>query len=319
MLFRDLFSLAVDHHPYATSSPTPEELRRLTIADCRTFHRRFYVPRNVMIVVAGDVAIDDVAKLATKAFAGFSGAEPPVVPFTDPETPAARKLTLVDRPGAASADVFVGALGPARADRSFAAFAVAGEILGGPAGRLAEDLVTKQALAEDAGASVTELAHGPSVIIAHARARAPSAGAALQALLGHLAALSEKVPDADEVEAATRSLGGALAVRLQTSGALAGELARLRTLGLPDDHHEALRKELGEITPPLALKAAGETFHAGHEIIVVSGDAAVLGPVLARFGEVKVVDPTRDFARIRTVPAEQLAPGAPALHQASTR
>jgi predicted Zn-dependent peptidase len=315
MLFRDLFSLPTEHHPYATSSPTPGDLRRITIADCRAFHRRFYVPRNVMIVVAGDAAIDDVGKLAAKAFAGFSGGEPPVVPFTDPETPAARKLTLVDRPGAPSADVFVGALGPARAGRSFAAFAVASEILGGPAGRLADDLVAKQGLAEAAGASVTEFAHAPSVIIAHAHARAPSTGAALQALLGHLASLSEKVPEADEVEAATRSLGGTLAVRLQTSGALAGELARLRTLGLPDDHHEALRKELGEITPALALKAAGEAFRAGHEIIVVSGDAAILGPVLARFGEVKVVDPARDFARIRTIPAEKLAPA----HQASTR
>ena len=62
-----------------------------------------------------------MGKLAGKAFCagGCSRAEPPVVVFTDPETVGARhKITLVDRPGAASADVFVGALGPSAHTKS---------------------------------------------------------------------------------------------------------------------------------------------------------------------------------------------------------
>ena len=40
----------------------------------------------------------------------------------------------------------------------------------------------------------------------------------------------------------------------------------------------------------------------------VAGDAAVIGPMLSHFGEVKVVDPTRDFARERTIPMDANAP-----------
>src|SRR5262249_28681170 len=103
MLHRGLFSLPTSHHPSATSSPTPEDLARITLAECWAFHRRFYVARNVVVVVAGDATSDDVARMAGKAFAGFAGGEPPVVSFTDPEAPGARKVTLVDRPGSAAA------------------------------------------------------------------------------------------------------------------------------------------------------------------------------------------------------------------------
>ena len=310
ILHRDLFSLPAEHHPYASFRATPDEAQKITLADCRAFHRRFYVPRNVFVVVAGDATPDAVRALAGKAFAGFTGGEAPALSFTDPESPERRKITLVNHPGSAASEIFVGALGPARDDRAFASFAVASQILGGAAGRLSADLRDKRGIADAAGTALTELAHGPSVLVAHARTRAASTALALQALLEHAAALSEKAPDPEEVEAAERSLAGGLAVRLQTAGALAGELARIRTLGLPDDAHEALRKELGEITPALALKAA-EAFRAGHEIIVVAGDASVVGPVLARFGEVKVVDPTRGFARVRTLPMDTGAPREP--------
>jgi predicted Zn-dependent peptidase len=287
VLYRDLFSLPSEHHPYATWSPAPDDVQKLTLAECRGFHRRFYVPRNVAVILSGDTAPDMVARVG-KAFAGFTGGEAQVLSFTDPVAPEARKITLVDRPGSAGSDVFVGALGPPPSDRSFAALAVASRLLG--------------------DATVTELAHGPSVLVAHAHAAATGAGDALQGLLDREGALAGKAEGTDAVDTAARSLTGGLAVRLQTSGDVAGEVARLRALGLPDDHDDALRKELGEITPALALRAAGDAFRAGHEIIVVTGDAAVVGPALARFGEVKVVDPTRGFARVRTLPMDASPP-----------
>src|SRR5207245_437312 len=107
-------------------------------------------------------------------------------------------------------------------------FAVAGQILGGPAGRLSADLRRKRTLADLAETTVTELAHGPTVVVAHVRTPAATTGPTLQALLDHAADLARTAPEPDEVEAAERSLAGAFAMRLQTGGAVAGELGRLR-------------------------------------------------------------------------------------------
>jgi zinc protease len=305
VLYRDLFSLPSEHHPYASFGPTVDEVARITVADCRAFHRRYYTARNTFVVVAGDAAPDAARALVQKAFTGFAGGDAPAISFVDPVPPDGRKVTLVDRPKSAQSDVFVGALGPARTDRAFAAFAVENQILGGgAAGRLFADVREKRGLAYAAATQVTELAHGPSVLIAHAGTQTAKTGLALEALLDALGRTTQTAPDLDEVEAAQRFLSDGLAVRLDTIGAVADELVHLHTLGLPDDHDDGYRKELNEITPAVALKAATDHLRVGHEVIVVVGDAAVIGPMLSHFGEVKVVDPTRDFARIRTIPMD---------------
>jgi hypothetical protein len=68
------------------------------------------------------------------------------------------------------------------------------------------------------------------------------------------------------------------------------------------------REELRDVTPALALKAAGDKIRSGREVVVVAGDATVIGPMLSHFGEVKVVDPTKNFERVRTIPKNEAAP-----------
>lgn len=309
MLYRDLFSLPSEHHPYASWSATPDEVKRLTLADCRAFHKRYYVPRNTLVIVAGDTTPEAAQALVAKAFGGFQGGEAPAISFTDPMPPEARKITVVDRPRSSQSEIFVGTLGPPPADRGFAAFAVANQILGGGmAGRLFADVREKQSLAYSTRSTVTDLAHGPSVVVAYAGTQTAKTGLALAALLDNLERLARTAPDLNEVETAQRYLADSFAVKLETLGELADEVARLHLLGLPDDHDERYRKELTEITPPLALKAASDYLRTGREVIVVAGDAAVVGPMLSHYGEVKVVDPTRDFARVRTIPRDPSAP-----------
>jgi predicted Zn-dependent peptidase len=309
MLHRDLFALPSEHHPYASWSPTPSEVLRITASDCRSFHKRFYVPKNTIVIVAGNAAPDTVKALVQKAFGAPGGGEAPQVSFTDPMPQERRKITVVDRPKSSQSEIYVGVLGPPRADPAFAAFAVANQVLGGSvAGRLFADVREKRSLAYSTRSWVTEVAHGPTVVVAYAATQTAKTGLALEGVLENAAAIGERAPDADEVEVAQRFLADAFAVHLETVGAVADELARLHVLGLPDDYDDGYRKELGEITPALALKAASEHFRSGHEAIVVAGDAAVIGPMLAHFGEVKVVDPTRELARIRTIPMDTGAP-----------
>jgi zinc protease len=309
VLHKDLFLMPAEQHPYAAFSATPEELAKITAAECRAFHKRFYTPRNTFVVVAGDTTPEATKQAAEKAFAGYAGGEAPGLAFGDPVASEKRRITLVDRPKSSQSDVYVGVLGPALRDREWAAFMVANQVLGGGmAGRLFADVREKRSLAYAARSNILELAHGRSVMTAYAGTQTAKTGLALQALLDNLERLSRTAPDADEVERASRYLTDVLAVRLETLGEVANELVHLEVMDLPEDHDDALRRELGEVTPALVLKAASDRIHPGREVIVVAGDAAVVGPMLSHFGEVKVLDPTREFARERTIP---MAPDAP--------
>jgi len=303
VLFDELFTLPAEHHPYASYNAKAADLARITVADCHALHKKLFVPKNTFISVVGDITPDEARAAVDKAFTGYRGGEPEGASFTEPMPPESLKITLVDRPKSATSQILVGLLGPERGDKSWTAFTVATAVLGGgAAGKIAGDV-------EGARASMIELGHGPSVLLVEAAVPAAKTGSAIDALLGQLARAGRTAPGADDVEAAQTALWGSFAVRMESAAALADELVHLRVMGLFDDAEEAYRKELSAITPALALGAASEKIRVGHEIVVVAGDAEVIGPALSRFGEVKVLDPQKRFERVRTLPMRE-GPGA---------
>lgn len=309
VLFRDLYSLPTDHHPYANFDVTPDEMQKLTLQDCRAFHKAEYMAKNAFVVVAGDIAPDEAKALADKAFGGMATGEAKPVSFTDPMPPEHLTITLIDRPKSSQSDIYVGLLGPQRSDPEWASFAVANQVLGGGvSGRLFLDIREKQSLAYNTRSSLTELAHGPAPLLAYAGTQTAKTGVALKGLLDNLDQLAKSAPSNDEIATATRYLSDVFAIKLETVGALADELVHLHTLGLPDDYDDGYRKQLREVSADAAGKVAAEHVREGHAVVAVAGDADVIGPMLSHFGEVKVVDPMNNFARKRTIPMNAQAP-----------
>nr|WP_275939161.1 pitrilysin family protein [Polyangium spumosum] len=304
MLHRDLFALPSEHHPYASFDATAEEITRIKPADCREYHRRHFVPKNMIAAITGDVPADEARKVAEKHLGRLSGKTPPPLSFTDPMPVESTKITLVDRPGSTQSELVVGSLGPKESEPTYPGFVLAAEVLGGPVtGRLSADLRDKRGLVSRSFAEIVPFAGGPSAFYVYAKTNDESTGEALAALLDHLRALTKEAPSPAEVETAARFLGGSRAVSTSKPGGRADELCDLGSRDLPD---EALDERIGAIrqaSPEAAAKAFAEHVRPGHAVIVVAGDAAHVGPRLQRFGEVKVVDPTRNFARIRTLPA----------------
>ncbi len=68
-LYFRLFNNAYLYHPYHwTPIGFKEDILNWDIKDIRNFHKTFYQPKNAVIVVAGDVEIDEVFKLAKEKF-----------------------------------------------------------------------------------------------------------------------------------------------------------------------------------------------------------------------------------------------------------
>ncbi|XYH97421.1 M16 family metallopeptidase [Sorangium sp. So ce1128] len=313
VLFRDLYALPTELHPYASFGATASELPKLTAADCRAFHTAWYVPKNTVVVVAGDTTSEAARAAVEKAFADRRGAEPPALSFTDPMPPGSLKITIVDRPKSAESEIFVGVLGPERRDPEWPALAVAGQVLGGPAGRLSRDLLEPRGAARAASAATIDVAEGPAPLVVQAVAPAARTGAVAQAMLEQVEQLATTMPSQEETEAAAGRLSAGLGLGIGTAAGLADEIAGMQVLDLPDDYHDSYRKELRDITPALAGKVAADHVRPARAVVVVAGDAQVIGPMLSRFGDVKVVDPTRDFERKRTIQRAASASPAPAL------
>ncbi|UQA58333.1 M16 family metallopeptidase [Polyangium aurulentum] len=303
VLYDDLFALPSEHHPYASYDARADEIAKIKPADCKDYHRRLFVPKNMLVAATGDVKPEEVAAAAKKSLGARRGGEVPSLSLTDPMPPASLKLTLVDRPGSTQSVVVVGTLGPQREEATHAPFRVAEQLLGGAfTGRLHRDLREARGLSYITHASVDELAGAPSVFYAYGATETKSTGAVLDGLLGHLRKLAEAVPEQEEIDTAANFLVGIRSVRMGRPGASASDIVQLWANRLPDDAPDTLAKAMRDATPEAVTRAFSEHVRVGHAIVVVVGDAARTGPLLQPFGEVKVVDPTRGFTRVRTLP-----------------
>ena len=92
LLIEQLSALAYEQHPYRWPViGWDADLKTLTLDDCREYYRTHYAPNNAVVAVVGDVAAEDVFRLAEKYY-GPIPAQTRSAPDDHPgEAPAGRK------------------------------------------------------------------------------------------------------------------------------------------------------------------------------------------------------------------------------------
>lgn len=309
VLYRELFEVPTAIHPYSRYDALPADLAKLTLADCKAWHRQHMTPKNAVLIAAGDVDIDAFAKAAEAAFGGWKGERPEAPRFSEPQPESDRHVYLVDRPGSGQSQVMVGRLGPVRQTPDWPSLAVLNQVLGGGvAGRLFLDVREKRSLAYSTGSSIEEPAHSPVPIVLSAGTQTDKAPHAVRALLDNLERMGKEPPSAAEVEIASRYLSDSFLFRTETVGALADMTAKLSLLGLSDDYYDQYRKAVRSIDAASASAAVGQYFRADKVVIVVAGDAAKLAKRLTHFAKVIVVDPQKAFTPGQMLPYDPNQP-----------
>jgi predicted Zn-dependent peptidase len=311
VLFRTLFPAS---SPYFNYGVVPADIVKVDGAAVRAFYDRFYVPSNVEIVVAGDVDDAGVVKTIAGAFGDWKapGSRPPApIDFPQPMPIETTRVVIANRPKSVQSDILVTQLLPERHAPSWPADRVAVQVFGGGlTGRLFQDVREKRSLAYAANGYPVELAHDAQPLVAYAGAQAPKTAEAVQAVLDTIAGMRSSSPSDDEVASARRYLSDIFAVRMETIGAIAGMVAQLRELDLPDDYWDAYRAALRAVTTAETAAEAEKIFVPDRTLVIVAGDADVVADSLTRFGDVTVVDPEHDFRVLRTLPKSAVPGGS---------
>ncbi len=288
--------------PYGRYDVLASEVKKVTARDVQDFHKKFYVAKNMEVVVAGDVDPEAASNEVAKAFGKLRADAAPDVTFPAPKAVEKRRVIIADRPKSVQSDIYLVAIAPERKSPKFPAMRVANQVLGGGvAGRLFADVRESRSLAYSTGSQIIDVAHGPMLTFATAGTQTPKTVDAVQGLLDNLGKMQSGVT-ATENDGARRYLADIFAVRLETLGALADLYVAKDTIGLPDDYYDGYKKELREMTVEATNAAAKELFDPGHVVVIVAGDAAVIGEGLRKFGEVTVTNPEADFAVTKTLP-----------------
>jgi zinc protease len=295
------------NHPYGRS-PTPASVRAITREDITAFHAAHLKPSGALLVLAGDINLDEARRQAMRAFRGWLGTPPQAARVPAPPVRTGSELLLVHRPGSVQSNIVVGNLSYEPTEPRRYAAALANKVLGGGAdSRLFLILREEKSWTYGAYSSFAPR-RGPGLFNASAEVRTEVTDSALAEMLVQLRRIgSEPVPEA-EFEAAKSALVGSYPLSIETASQVASAVANARLYGLPPDYVQTYRVRLGQVTPREAMEAARAFIRPDAAAIVVVGDGQKVYERIRDVAPIRVVDPEG-----RPLTPEDLVPRVTAL------
>ncbi|HEX5589100.1 MAG TPA: pitrilysin family protein [Candidatus Limnocylindrales bacterium] len=275
-----------DSSPYRRPSAGLEAtVGRLDRAAIRSVLARRFDPREMTLVVGGDLTGIDVPELAAARFGGWQpSAAARAVSATD-ATPAARhrRVVAVHRPGSVQTEIRIGHPGVARRIPDFHAVSVTGTIVGGLFNsRLNRKLREEKGYTYGAHAGF-DLRRAAGPFGARLAVATDVTIPATLDVLAELEAIHAGVTDAELTEARDY-LVGVFPLRFETPGAVVGALASLVTMGLPDDELARYRPAIEAVTVDDVAAAAAAHIRPAEMAIVLVGDVDAFLPELEAAG-----------------------------------
>ena len=205
---------------------TAETISRLSRASLLGYYTRYYVPKNMVIVVVGNIAPDDAAKVIGDDFSDFPRSGPPAMPVSDPLPPLSVNLPAIHtyQPDLTQDCVVVGCRAAPMASADYFPLLVLNALFGGmKSGRLFTELREQQGLAYDLGsvydphlaaAALAGYVYGaPTKTDPATKKEVPTVGLIKNGILAQIKSLQTTPPTPAELSRAQHYLIGAYALR----------------------------------------------------------------------------------------------------------
>ena len=285
-------------HPYGRRSGGVERsLRALTVSDLRHFHDTWFRPNHSALIVVGDVRAEVILPRLETYFgtAGGPGGrtglwQPGRTPdhhWPDATQVTARRLYIVDKPGAAQTEVVAGSVGAARSTPDYYALVVMNTVLGGSfTSRLNQNLREEKGYTYGAssGFGFDRLA-GP--FSARSAVHTAVTDKALAEVIKELRRIRDRVPG-EELERAKNFVALRFPERFESVASIARQLGELYVYDLPLDYYHHFTRRILSVTSRDVQRVAREHVDPDRIAIVLVGDrskieagvrALKLGPI----------------------------------------
>ncbi|MEO6237858.1 MAG: pitrilysin family protein [Vicinamibacterales bacterium] len=266
-------------HRYGTPiMGTPASLKAITTADLKAFHAANYRPDNAAVIVTGDVAADSIMAMLERALGSWK-ASPPPRPQPAGAAPqlTARRVYLIDKPGAAQSQVRIGWIGAARATPDYFALRVLNTILGEAfTSRLNNNLREVHGYAYGA-ASRFDLRLSPGAFYAAAAVQTDKTSEAVKEFFIELTRIHEPVAPA-ELDKAKNYLALQMPRNFETTRGTASALAQAFIYDLPADYYTTYGDRVRAVTAADVKRAADKYLQPDKFAVVIVGDRKVIEP-----------------------------------------
>ena len=261
---------------------TTASVKAITGEELQRFWSEHYAPGNAALFLAGDLTEAEARRLAEKNFGSWKAAEarPAQIPQAPP--PPARKVVIVDKPGAPQTALIAFGLGLPRAAPDYPAVNVMNSVLGGLfSSRINMNLREKNGFTYGAFSEFL-FRRGDGPFLAGALVRTDVTGPAARELLAELNRMRTDPATEAELRLAKENALRSLPGNFETVNETAGLMSEIFTYGLALDYYQKLPAQYAAVTAAEVEKAAQDHVHPENLIVVAVGDQAKIQPELEK-------------------------------------
>jgi zinc protease len=195
-----------DHGYHWSTIGYPKDLNAATVADVATFFKKYYVPNNATMVIAGDVKPAEVKRLVEKYFAWIPKAPEPERPTYKPPPPITKEIVLKHTDAVEVPKVFLSWRGPTKFSAEEPHLDVAASVLGlGKSSRLYKRLVYDEKIAQEVEAAFHGEELGGTFSIEITAKKGVDPQQLIKKATEEIAKLSTELPKPIEIERARAS------------------------------------------------------------------------------------------------------------------
>ena len=261
-------------HPYAKTSPSPEDVEKLTRDALVDFHSRTYLPNNAVMIVVGDVDLEDAVADIDERFNRWQPGEITETKFAKFPVATETTLTIVDRPGSAQSNIVLANIAIDRKNPDYFPFLVMNQVLGaGASSRVFMNLRAEKGYTYGAYTRFDAKRLGGD-FEATAEVRTTVTGDSLKEFFYELNRIRDESVSEEELNDAKNFLIGVFPIRAETQEGLTNLIVSQYLHGLPEDYLQTYRDNVRAVTAADVKRVAEKYVQPEKISIVIVGDAA---------------------------------------------
>ena len=267
------FNQLVFHgHPYRwPAQGTEETLNRITVADVQQFHAREYLPNQTILVVVGDLTIEQVNSLIQTHFGAWKKGAPAAPQLKRP-APLERKMVQLIEKDLTQSTIVLGHTGISRNNPDYYAVMVMNYILGsgGFSSRLMDSIRDKQGLAYGV-TSQFDTRLMPGAFLVSLQTRTEATNQAIAGVIAEMKGIRDAPVTDQELADAKAFIVGSFPLRIDTSAKLATVLAQVEFYNLGLDYFTQYPRAIEKVTKEDVQRVAKQYLDVQHYALVVVG------------------------------------------------
>ncbi len=268
---RAFYKALYGDHPYASPPDgTEASLKALTRKQVEAFYERYYVARNAVVAIVGDLDRAAAEKLAETVTGTLpAGQHAPTLP---PVKPLAKAETIRIHHPSSQTHVLVGAVGITRNDPERLPLVVANHVLGGGGlvSRLAEEVREKRGLSYSVYSGFQPMA-APGPFMLGLQTRNAKAAQALKVMDDTLKKYVAEGPTGKELEAAKKNITGGFPLALDSNRKIVGNIAMIGFYHLPLNYLDTYVSRIDAVSRRQAHADFDRHVHPGRMLTVIVG------------------------------------------------